>query len=278
VSASADGFIAVGAATGSPRGLAVFFSGGYGTGWWGAGSDLVQPWLGDIRASGLETVLVEWKDSWLVSSPGEKAGVAALACRPSTAVKWVHDHLYVPLGIPPGPGECGFCITGNSGGSSQVSYALSFYGEDRILNADFPTSGPPHGAINKGCIRGAPNPQRYWYTTWAQGVMDSSYGFHEDPIHGPCYLQDPAYVDTWKADSVAKGGNDYSHPSTRVGFIIGGKDGSVAPAHARDYYNKLVKVGGSLAVNWTVVPEMPHSITNSPEGLAELRAELLATG
>lgn len=43
-------------------------------------------------------------------------------------------------------------MTDNSGGSSQVSYALELYGFEGILDAVIPTSNPPHAAQEKGCF------------------------------------------------------------------------------------------------------------------------------
>src|SRR5437773_10607593 len=144
VSLAATGVVASASPTTAPRGVLVFFSGSDGTDWWSYGAGAAGATFTRIRAAGYWLVQVEWRDSWLVSAPGEDAGSAHLACRPATVVKWVHDNLYVPLGLSPAPEQCGFCVTGNSGGSSQAAYALAFYGMDSIVDALIPTSGPGH--------------------------------------------------------------------------------------------------------------------------------------
>lgn len=270
---AARGLMDVEPAAGTRRGLTMFFSGGQGTGWWGDTS-LAAQFLANIRQNGIEAVQVRWIDSWLVASPGETIGPARLACRTATVVKWAHDHLYlVPNNVPPpGPLVCGFCITGNSGGSSQVSYDLSFYGLDSILNADFPTSGPPHAALAKGCLRD-PRYQKYWFDAWAAGIIDDSYGFLNN--NGPCSTHNSSYTQRWLQDAVDTGGNDFYYPSTRVHFIFGGNDPSVAPYHGQDYYNRL-KAAGPPHVSEEIVPGMPHPITQSQAGLQALRNAILA--
>jgi hypothetical protein len=183
----------------------------------------------------------------------------------------VHDNWFLRLGVPDGPvGRCGFCITGNSGGSSQSSYALSHYGLESILDAVVPSGGPPHAAQTKGCLRN-PGQERYWYESGSAATIDSSYGFRG--TSGPCALHDSSFVPRWDEESVDTGGSDYVHPATRVHFIFGGADASVAPAHGQDYVNRL-KASGSPYVTVEVIPGMPHSIAHSPEGLAALRSAL----
>jgi hypothetical protein len=254
------------------RGVVVFFSGGEGTDWWSAGSPLADQLLSRLRVHDHFVVIqVKWLDSWLRAPRGEDSGSAHLACRPATAIDWIYRNDFLPLGIQPGTGMCGFCVTGNSGGASQASYALSHYGLDTILNGVFPTSGPPHAAQVKGCLPGFPD---YGYESAAVALLDLSSGF--DDQHGdtgPCLTQDPSFESRWNQESVDTGANDLLHPATRIEFVIGANDTSSAVAHAADYRAALEKEP-SNQVTWAVVQNMGHSIETSKTGLMELEQAL----
>jgi hypothetical protein len=270
VSQEIQGEIAMGLPAGpeQPRGLVAFFSGGTGQAWWGDYSPMATSFLGRLRrVDRIEVVQVRWAHPWLYAASGEDAGSAHLACRPATTIKWIHDHIYTPAGGA--PGACGFCITGSSGGASQVSYALSHYGLDSIVDAAIPTSGPPHAAQTKGC---QPGFAEYRYQDEDLPVIDASFGFLAGP--GPCATEDSAWVPRWNQESVDTGGNDYWHPTTRIEFVIGGQDDTVAPAHAVDYRDVLEAYPGN-SVTWTTVATMPHDVQLSKEGLRALEAALL---
>jgi pimeloyl-ACP methyl ester carboxylesterase len=271
VQRTARGFLArAPARSARVRGLVVISTGGQGTQWFSAKGAQGASFVSDLQRDGFVVVQLRWVDPWLVSAPGEDAGSGHLGCRPATAFKWVHDRWFVPLGVPAGPiGRCGFCITGNSGGASQSSYALSHYGLESLLEAVVPTGGPPHAAQAKGCLRNA-GQDAYWYASGSAATIDSSYGFQG--TSGPCALHDASFVPRWDAESVDTGGSDYLHEQTRVHFILGGADNSSAPAHARDYAARL-KAAGSPYVTLQVIPGMGHSIVNSA-GLGALRSAL----
>lgn len=271
VQRAARGFLArASARPARVRGLVVISTGGGGTQWFTAKGSQAASFVNDLRRDGFVVVQVRWVDPWLVSARGEDAGSGHLACRPATVFKWVHDKWFLPLGVPAGPvGRCGFCITGNSGGASQSSYALSHYGLESLLDAAVPTGGPPHAAQAKGCLRNA-GQEAYWYTNGSAATIDSSYGFQG--ISGPCALHDASFVPRWNAESVDTGGSDYVHEQARVHIILGGADATPAPAHARDYAARL-RAAGSPYVTVQVIPGMGHGIGN-PAGLAALRSAL----
>jgi hypothetical protein len=258
----------------SPKGVVVFFSGTEGKDWWSAPNPLADQFLSRLRfRDGFVVIQVRWVDSWLKAPRGEQAGSAHLACRPATVIDWVYRNIYLPLGITPGPGECGFCITGNSGGASQASYALSHYGLDGILNAVFPTSGPAHAAQEKGCLPGFPD---YRYEHNVLDLLDYSFGFDDDHGDlGPCWTQDPSFSSRWNEESVDTGANDASHPTTRFEFVIGAGDSTSAVPHAADYRD-LLEQDLSNDVTWAVVQNMGHSIQASKDGLRELERALTA--
>lgn len=257
------------------RGLVVFFSGHEGEHWW-TSTSLAERFARRLRTrDGFIVVEVRWVDHWLKAPVGEASGSAHLACRPSTVVDWVYRTLYLPLGITVGTGECGFCITGNSGGASQAAYALSHYGLDGELGAAALTSGPPHAAEEKGCLPGYPG---YAYDGDGVEVLDYSFGYTDQGGDlGPCILSDPSWIPRWQEESVDTGANDTSYPTTRVEFIVGAGDDGASPFHAEDLRDLLEQDPGNL-LTWTVVRGMQHTIQSSPAGLAALEDALLGGG
>jgi hypothetical protein len=275
VAQPARAFLATAQPTAPLRGLVMLTTGGGGTAWWSEASSLAASFVDTLRSDGFVVVQLRWVDPWLASAPGEDAGSGHLACRPATVFKWVYDNQFTPLGLARTQvGRCGFCISGNSGGASQVSYALSFYGLDSILDAVIPTSGPPHAAQAKGCLRD-PADQAYWYDASASSTIDSSYGFASG--QGPCANHDPGFVPRWNAESTDTGANDLFYPTTRVVVILGGQDTSSAPPHARDFAAAVTRAG-SPYITVQVVPNMAHPIQQSADGLSALHAALLAIG
>jgi hypothetical protein len=274
VSQSAAAFVATAQPTGPVRGLVALASGGPGNLWWSEVTGLGPPFVDSLRADGFVVVQLRWVDPWLASAPGEDAGPGHLACRPATVFKWVYDNQFLPLGLPAtSVGRCGFCISGNSAGASQVAYAVSFYGLASILDAVIPTSGPVHAAVAKGCLQN-PTEQAYWYDAAYRSTIDSSYGFPSG--QGPCATQDATFLPRWTAESTDTGANDLFYPTTRVALIVGGQDPSYAPAHARDFAAALA-LAGSPYVTLQTVSSMPHRIQSSADGLSALHDALLAT-
>ncbi len=266
------GAIAESDPVGPARGVVVFIDGGGANEWWadvGTSGETFQWHLRDDD----HFVIMELRFAvgWAVSEPGEQTGPAHVACRPATTIKWIHDNVYLPLGLHPWAGQCGFCVTGNSGGASAVAYGLPFYGLDTILDADIPTGGPDHAAITKACLE-VPG---YEYNDNHRHSIDNSYGYYNQPLNpGPCFNEDPTWAPTWDADSIDIGGNDYDHPNTRVEFIEGGLDDTGAPAHGADYRQRLLQDPANH-VTWTFIPTMPHHISTDPNGQAAIEASLL---
>lgn len=278
VSKAQDGVIAHAKAIGPTRGMAVIFSGGGGTIFWSTDNVPADTLIEDVRQAGLDVVQVRWTRAWTLAEPGEDdAGAAHVACRPATAVKWIHDNLYAGLGVPShGVGDCGFCVTGTSGGSSQAAYTVSHYGLENIVDAVIPVSGPTHAAMAKGCLR-RPGEEDYWYSGASTRNIDYTYGF--TGTDGPCRSNaEPPYVKAewqqlWDRESVDTQGSDYNHPQTRVHLIIGGDDRAMQ-AHGGDYFNRL-NAQGSPRIRMQIVSGMPHAVTQSTAGMEALTAALL---
>jgi hypothetical protein len=265
------GFLAVAPYKGTPRGLVMFFTGGGGDEWWTRGSSSEQHQLAEeLRSLGFAIVQLRWKVNWLISSPGNDAGTAHLGCRPATVIKYVYDNFYLPLGIPKQTGKAGFCISGNSGGSTQVSYALSHYGLENIIDVAIPTGGPPHAVLNKSCMN-RPDEQAYWFPLDTRKFIDEGFCFFDG--NGPAARNDASFVPRWLAESVATGGSDYTHPTTRIHFLVGQTDVNMQPL-SRDYFDRL-KNAGTPFLSYDIVPNTGQGVQGTAEGSAAIKQAIL---
>lgn len=266
VTSNAPGYIAIGGANASSRGLVVFFTGGSGMGWWSGRNPDLLAFTDELRSRGYTIVQVRWGTNWLESSPGNTAGTSHLACRPATVIHHIHDTIYAPLELSPAVGECGFCITGNSGGATQSGYALSHYGLETILDGVFPTGGPPHSVMAKSCL----GEEGYGYQLDTREFLDRGFGFFDG--QGPCARQDPSYTSRWNEESVSTGGSDYYHPQTRIHFICGERDLQMQIVGG-DYVARL-RSAGTPFISVSIAPDTPHNI-RTPEGLELLKQAIL---
>ncbi|MBA3633969.1 MAG: hypothetical protein H0W58_14345 [Acidobacteria bacterium] len=272
VANSLRGTLAVAAHTqGNPRGLIMLFTGGPGSEWWTSQAPEVPALADELRAQGFTIVQAKWSNSWHDTAAGNDAGTARLGCRPATVIRYVYDNYYLPLGVTPARiGQANFCITGNSGGASQVSYALSHYGLENILNVVIPTGGPPHSALAKSMMNN-PVEEGYWYPLGTRRTIDRSFGFLDG--NGPGARQDPTFIPRWLEESISTGGSDYNHPRTRVHFIIGEQDQGMQTVSS-DYSLRL-RNEGSPFVTVEIAPGTPHSVIETAAGRAALKAAIL---
>jgi len=245
------GYVAIGAPTAPVRGVLVMFTGARGQNYWGVEDETV---VDDLQAEGFEVDRVAWPDGWGELAQGP-TGSDIAGCRPSTITKWLHDTRYVPLGLSGAVGECGFCVGGNSGGSTQAAYGLSEYGLDKIVDAAVLTSGPALAALAEGCLG---VPAQYSFDAASRGQVDKSYG-SSLASGNPCTNKNPAWEAIWREDSIVDGANDLVHPTTRLDFIQGGLDTSSTPPGVDLYIDRLTAAGSPL-LSKTVYPNAGHGL------------------
>jgi hypothetical protein len=276
-----------------------FFSGEDGTNWWGNGNlpTGYSPldFIANVRSHGYKTAQVKWSistqpdttNSWLqsYSTDSTKIGPQRMACRPATLIKkYLWDQVYYPLLGQITAGGCGFCLTGNSGGASQIAYSVVNYdlsGSPPIsIGGLFPTSGPVHTEIDGGCIPAPPpgGDQGDWgYQVSGRMWVDASYLWLLGNHDGRCSVSNETaqWISTWNSDSIENltGGN-YNFGSTRVEIIVGGVASELQIRnHACVFYDK-VKVQTPSTKYW-IVETMGHTIRDYPYGLAKLLQAIL---
>jgi hypothetical protein len=268
VQSNISAIVATAEGTAPVRGIVLAFSAGQGSHWYGD-EPVAEAGLARLRDAGITTVMVRWAPpGWLAAAPGEQAGPAALACRPATVIRYAYDKWFVPLGVEGGLARCGFCLTGTSSGSSQIAYALTFYGLDGLVDVLVPSSGPPHAAIRAGCE----GVEGYDYDAESRASFDSSYGFYDGT--GPCTLGSPDWGPRFDADSVDLGGTSYLWPTTRVHAVFGGADTTPAPRHGQDFLTALLAAGSPM-VSAETVPGVSHAVQHEPAGMAAIVAALI---
>jgi hypothetical protein len=123
--------------------------------------------------------------------------------------------------------------------------------------------------MDQGCLRTA-GQERLWYDAEWSRLVDVSFGAGRQ---GPCALHDETWAQRWKRDS-ARGPGKYRYLRTRVAVIIGSADRTPAPAHAAIYFDRL-RSARSPMISFDTIEGMPHSVHQSPAGLAALEARLL---
>jgi hypothetical protein len=270
------GWLAVGMPSGTATGFVLFYSGAGGQKWTSQQHAGLPEMIGELRTAGLVTAMVRWRADWRRSPIGRRPGLATLGCAPATVTRYVHDALYTPLGIPDAAtGVCGFCVTGNSGGSSQAAYQLSHYGLDSLIDAMVLVGGPPYSVLAKSCLT-TEGETPYWFQApEKRSNVDIAYGYAEET--GPCYLNDAAFKPRWLTDSHVAGAMDLVHPSTRIHFLWGEKDRNMR-AVGGDYEAAIVAAGSAL-VSSQIVLGAGHRIFELVEGRAAWRDAILgATG
>ncbi len=135
----------------------------------------------------------------------------------------------------------------------------SFYFKITAFNAALPS------CMNR------PDEQAYWYEKDTRKFIDQGFGFFDG--NGPAARFDSSFVPWWLAESVATGGSDYNHPTTRIHFLIGQNDPAMQTI-SRDYFDRL-KNEGTPFLSYDIVPNTGHPVHNSQEGRAALKAVIL---
>jgi len=260
--------IALSLPAGPARGVLVMFLGSEGTGFYD-GDDQFVPSLSD---EGFVMARINWLDGWNNSYPSGPYGLSTAACRTATLVEHLHETEYLPLELDLADMVCGFCVTGNSAGALQAGYLLADYGLESILDAVVMGGGPIPTRIAEACLEPGGD------DTYAarDTVVDYAYGANKGE-KGPCALMDASMEETWRADSLVDGGDDFFHPHTRASIYIGGLDQTSAPAHATDYYDKLVEAD-SPYVSYDIIATAGHGLSeflSDPAAQAAITAEFL---
>ena len=127
---------------GTPRrGTVVFGSGGMGNTLY-ASSQPATTMMQRLVVDGYLVVDRAWDDGWFgPSAPG--LGLGTAACRGATLLRGIHTAAH---------DGGAFCATANSGGSAELSYALTWWGLGDLIDLAVPTGGPPLARVDLACL------------------------------------------------------------------------------------------------------------------------------
>ena len=236
------------------RGTVVMGSGGSGAGFYGGdeGGQLLEK---SVTGMGFRVIDRSWAGGW----PTAEGGMVKESCRYATLLTWVHDHLHKG-------GK--FVATGNSGGSAEISYALTTWGRADILDVAIPTSGPPLGRLDYACVKEA-SPE--WSAMCAsivpKGVMECSSGCILGPGNAVCkqVTAEPT-TEQLLNDSVMHPGAVVNYPKTKVYFLYGAHDCGEPVPIGLTY---ATKVTSEKSIQF--VPRTPHALFSTPEGREAIR-------
>ncbi|MFN2439648.1 MAG: hypothetical protein ABR503_10650 [Chitinophagaceae bacterium] len=116
-----------------------------------------------------------------------------------------------------------------------------------------------------------PGEETYWFDLDTRNFIDRGFGFFDG--NGPAARRDASFVSRWLAESVATGGSDYNHPTSRIHFLIGQTDLNMQTV-SMDYFNRL-KDASTPFLSHDIVPNTGHPVHATSEGRAALKAAIL---
>jgi hypothetical protein len=220
-----------------------------------AGPQEGQLLLKAIAAMGFRVVDRNWTGGWTTS----EGGLRKESCRYATLLTWIHDNLH----------KAGkFVATGNSGGSAEISYALTTWGRGDILDVAIPTSGPPLGRLDYACVKEAsPEWASLCSTIVPKGVMECASGCILGPANSVCTQVTAGATPTQLLeDSVMHPGAVLNYPRTKVFFFYGAHDCGEPVPIGLTY---ATKVTSEKSIEF--VPHTPHALFSTPEGREAIR-------
>jgi len=259
--------------TGTPRlGTVVLGTGGDGSTYYEA-DPVARAMMLELSTAGYRLVQRQWigAGGW-IAGPG---GFGAVSCRYASLLQYIHDNIHQ------GSLTEALCATGNSGGSSELAYALARYGRAQILDLAVPTGGPPMGRIDHGCLDGADPtwqtecatlaagsscaPVSCAYVAGAQTLIDSAYA----ATH--CATGDAGFRATFLADSAAAPTGTFDYPATPVHFIFGADDCTEAVPLGLAF---AAAVTSAKTIDF--IPNTPHAVFSTTEGAGAIRDAILS--
>jgi hypothetical protein len=259
-------------AVGTVRGTVVFGTGGGGGGYYENDANAAAM-MGQLAQMGYRVVQRRWQtmpDGW-ITGPG---GMRALACRYATLVTYLHSTVHF------GSVQTGFCVTGNSGGSTEIAYSLTHFDRGAIIDLAVPTGGPPMGRIDRGCLDGTDpawmaecralvpsgsstctNGPSCSYAAGARQLIDAAW---TPATH--CAQSDASFRTSLLDQSVMGASPRLAYPNTWVHFIYGADDCSEAVTLGLTYASAVTS-----AKQITFVPGTPHATFSTVAGARAIR-------
>ncbi len=242
------------------KGTVVFGTGSSGTGFYGNSQDILSMFQELVNA-GYRIVDRAWKgpQGWVT----KEGGLRRQSCRYATLITWVHDNLHQ---------SGNFCVSGNSGGSAEIGYALTTWNRDEIIDVAVPTSGPPIARLDYIC-QDVVSPE---WQTWADTLLDfAQLSCQPDLLigsaNGVCKQcsDNPTLADL-QFDGVMHAGAKVHYPNTCLHTLYGENDCGVSVPMGLTWSTQVTS-----AKTIQFVQNTPHVMSSTPEGRAAIRDAIL---
>ncbi len=268
--------IRVTAATGTLAGTVLFGTGGGGDSFYD-GNTTAATMMGQLASQGYQIVQRRWEqqpNGW-ITGPG---GMLAASCRYATLLTWIYTDVHQANST------AGFCATGNSGGSTEIGYALTHWQRGDILDLAVPTGGPPMGRMDHGCLDGTEpawlaecsalvpvgastctNGPACSYAPNARALIDSAWN------NTSCQVSDTTFRGELLANSIASSAATLAYPTTKVDFIYGSDDCTEAVTLGLAYASLVTSAKDIVFVAGT-----PHATFSTVAGARAIRDSILA--
>lgn len=237
----------------------------------------------ELSKQGYTVVERRWEDGWFGSNtPG--AGLVAPACRYANLLAWVDNQVVTEEGA--------FCAYGNSGGSSEIAYALTRYGAEELLDVAVLGGGPPMSRLDIGCFGVEANSaeadscRAVWRDSQsscgrrqpvcdlvtrasATGPLEIDQAFSTNTQASACTGQDGSFATLFVDEGVVAPVADLAYPNTHVHFIHGQEDCTEAVTLGWLYYDAILS-----AKTLENPAGVPHTVYETNEGARAINSAL----
>lgn len=252
------------------------------------GTDMIDR----LNAEGYRVIQRAWRDRPNLEPGGWINGSTSLvtsACRYATLLDWIHQETRLH-----DAGHEAFCVAGQSGGASEIGYALSTYGMDDRIDLAILSGGPPHGRFDGGCDpssiawenacnanlemlgvcpqQGPDDHNCFFQPGTIERNIDSGFDLNPPPDDTPCALVESPVL---QANGVLTTGADVDYPQTNTVFLIGEDDCGTAPAMGSPYILNVLGQSTGPARR-EILPDVGHSVPSFPAGAARVGDTILA--
>lgn len=280
--------------SGDPVGVILFLMGGGSTAGYESateGDTVVEA----ARTAGYRVVQISWANNsgpgaWLGSPSSTSYGgdgypdgpLYAGGCRAATLFKAIAMSDIMPSG-----GR--YIATGQSGGSAQLTYALTRYGLGDWFDGVLLTGGPSIGVMREGCEGSKSTWWQSQCATW-RVTVGSACQYGDAEVGGQfidllwndgrrnCALGQAFRADhfsqSYGYQSALGGRAQRRFPYTTIRQLIGDADGSEAVPMGRYLINKIRDRSGSAVSAVVTVNSVPHLVPDTAEGASAMTAML----
>lgn len=127
------------------RGTVPLLNGGFGTG------PMDNGFVAAHRNNGFRVIQVEYQPpgGWELTNDGRQ-NLRVAGCRPEALLEYLFDVEHY------GDTTTGFCVQGQSGGSTSIGFTMSWYGGDDFIDYAMLGSGPNFSDVVKACTSPSP--------------------------------------------------------------------------------------------------------------------------